>query len=74
MGARNEDRRLILQLVDQINDRDGWRTRRCGDHITAFPPEKQKVIMIPTSPGDYRWRKNVRSELRRAGMKDSVLE
>ena len=63
-------RRDIQRLLDEIEDLPGWRVRRydtSGKHCTIFPPDGQKIIMVPCTPGGWRWRLNLRAELRRAG-------
>ncbi len=77
MSRKREDRNRIDTLLAELESRPGWRVKRIsqsGKHHTAYPPHAQKIIMIPGTPGDWRWRKNVRSELRRAGWDGTTLD
>ncbi len=42
----------------------GWRVKESGGHTMLFPP----VIVIPSTPSDYRAIDNLKSLLRRSGL------
>jgi hypothetical protein len=72
------EKRQIKELLDEIESLSGWRVRRAdgrrSPHSTIYPPDGQMIITIPTSPSDYRWRKNLRSQLRQAGWTGTLLD
>lgn len=73
----NEDKRRIRELLDEIEQLSGWRVRRIdvsGKHSTIYPPDGQPLISVPNSPSDWRWRKNLRSQLRRCGWTGTLLD
>lgn len=70
------DARALKKLLAEVGRLPGWRVRHCGraPHHTIFPPDGQPLIMVPRSPSDYRWRKNLRGQLRRAGWTGTLLD
>lgn len=42
----------------------GWRVKESGGHTKIFPP----VIVIPSTPSDYRAIENLKSLLKKAGL------
>lgn len=47
---------------------EGWSARCDGSNHTRLTKSGCSPITIPTTPSDYRWRKNCRAALRRSGL------
>lgn len=73
MAASSEEKRRIRELLIEIENLTGWRVDRSGRHHTIFPPDGQKIICVPCTPSDHRWRMNLRAEIRRAGHDPKAL-
>jgi hypothetical protein len=69
------DGALIRKLIAEIEAMPEWRVRRAsGNHTTIFPPDKGKIISVSSTPSEYRWRRNLRAQLRQAGWTGTLLD
>jgi hypothetical protein len=58
----------VTKLIKAIEKWPGWRVENAAKGFRVYPPDKSKApITIHKTPSDNRWKKNLISELRRAG-------
>jgi hypothetical protein len=64
----NDLKRSVNEIIGELI-RQGWRIRQGRSmHHTAFPPDPSKpVVVISSSPSDFRALYRIRSDLRRSG-------
>jgi hypothetical protein len=49
---------------------DGWWCKKCGNgHVMAYAPDGKSMVLLPSTPSDYRGIKNARALLRKYGLK-----
>lgn len=60
-----------IKKIRKELEAQGWRIEnRKGGHAMAFPPDRsQPPVVLPSSPSDARWQKNLLAQLRRSGFK-----
>lgn len=46
-----------------------WCERAGTKHVKVYPPDGSRMIPIPSTPSDWRTKRNKRAQLRRAGIK-----
>jgi hypothetical protein len=63
------DARSTLGRWKRLAERAGWRVDQGGGgHWKWFAPDGRTIIVTPATPGQGRAIRNVRADLRRAGL------
>lgn len=64
MGVERE----VRELVNEVASWEGWRVEETKKGWKLLPADKtQSPVMVHKTPSDWRWRKNVVSQLRKRG-------
>ncbi len=61
--------KAIDNLIKKAWDAGWWCEKRATGHIMAYAPDGKGMVLLPSSPSDYRGVKNARSLLRKYGLK-----
>ncbi len=64
--AKDKDRD---KLVKAAWEQGAWCEPGKSGYIKIFPPNSKEMILVESSPGDYRSLSNIRGRLRRSGIK-----
>lgn len=56
------------KLVKAAWDQGAWCVPGKSGYIKIFPPNSTEMILIESTPGDYRSLENTKARLRRAGI------
>jgi hypothetical protein len=52
---------IVKQLV-----KEGWRYKQGGKHGKVIAPQRAAILIVPTSPSDWRASHQFRADLRRS--------
>lgn len=59
----------IDNLIAKAWEDGWWCEKRATGHVMAYSPDGKGMVLLPSSPSDYRSVKNARSLLRKYGLK-----
>jgi len=61
--------RAIDMLIEKAWEQGWWCEKRGTGHVMAYAPDGKGMVLLPSTPSEYRGIKNARSLLRKYGLK-----